>query len=1066
MAWCVFIVYGSLVPFQLRPAPPAGPLAAFMSMPWLQIGLDGRIDWLANLALYLPAGFLGAITLAGGQSPGKSAIGRRWLAAGVMLMLLVALALVVEFAQIFFAPRTVSLNDVVAEMAGATLGCLGAALFGHSFLALLTRAASATPAQSAIKLYLIAYAALSFFPFDFSTASAVLSQKLAAGHAAWWWASFQHAQPGVAALKWFAEVLLVLPIGFALARLHRPVAWTTAALLGLAFGVVIELTQLFLLSAISQGASVVSRTLGFGIGALLARRVPDLSPYLTQAHLRTAIALLAVPWLAAVVFLAGWGRNPIDADGWLARASAVQLMPLYYHYFVGEAQALTSVLLCLGSYVWIGVAQCVGWPDASPRRAGWLGAVVASLVEGSRLWMPAQHPDPTNVVVAFAAAWFACLVGQHLLRPSQVNVAAANGGAATPATKSAAAPAPAPSVATPSDVRNIAPATLFSAAMLVLAAQCWPYQSFALAAAVAVFAAVAWRQPLAALFVLPVSLGLTDNTSYTGVRWLDTTDFVMLVFAVLTVFSPSAWRTTAPRTRLPLGLFLAAAALAPGLLRGLSTGAFADPNALLTPLGNGQGWLLAKGLIWPFLLCAYVSRHRLSPLSCAQAFGRGMIVALAGVVAMTILERHAFVAPWDFSSDYRAPGPFSAIALGGAYIEVFLAAATPFAVVGAMRERQLLVRIACAALVLAATYATMMTFSRGGQVVLLITIGIALLVLGGNRLAGGLHAAASRRSGIVAAVVASVVATIAATVLVAPFAASRFQNLRVDAQSRLSHWKQGLGFSSSDLPSLVFGNGLGSFARLSYLLGALDTRPGMYTLMSDRRETWLRMQAGALSYLDQRVDVQAGRHLTVSARLRSTSGTGVSALLCEKDLVQSRECATADLRVKADGQWHAVTASLTLPANSQSGWASRPVRFTFFGMGPSAVDIDDVVLADASGLSLLRNGDFADGNAHWLYSSDMHLTWHLKNLMLQVFFELGLLGLAAHALLLAAALRGAWIAAQNDSPYFLAFGLSVLSIQGIGLIDSVIDHARFSQLYLSMALLAWMAGRIKLRRRR
>ena len=78
--------------------------------------------------------------------------------------------------------------------------------------------------------------------------------------------------------------------------------------------------------------------------------------------------------------------------------------------------------------------------------------------------------------------------------------------------------------------------------------------------------------------------------------------------------------------------------------------------------------------------------------------------------------------------------------------------------------------------------------------------------------------------------------------------------------------------------------------------------------------------------------------------------------------------------------------------------------------------------------------------------------------MLQVYFELGWLGLFAHVVLLVAALYGAWIAARRHHVYFLAFGLSVIAIQGVGLIDSVIDHARFSQLYLSTALLAWWMG--------
>jgi len=64
------------------------------------------------------------------------------------------------------------------------------------------------------------------------------------------------------------------------------------------------------------------------------------------------------------------------------------------------------------------------------------------------------------------------------------------------------------------------------------------------------------------------------------------------------------------------------------------------------------------------------------------------------------------------------------------------------------------------------------------------------------------------------------------------------------------------------------------------------------------------------------------------------------------------------------------------------------------------------------------------------------------------------------ALCAGVALSGAWRAARA-SPWFLAFGLSLLAIQGVGLIDSVIDSPRFMQLYLTLALLAWSLGSAK-----
>ncbi len=1071
LIWCLFIVYSSLVPFQLRPPPAEGALAAFVHMPWLEIGLAGRIDWLANLVLYIPAGFLGTVGLGLGRHAKVDSTWRRLLAAGGMLALLAVLALLVEFSQIYFAPRTVSMNDVVAEVMGALIGCALAFALGSVFANLVSQARSASPGRAMVILYLVAYVALSFFPYDLSTATAVFGEKLQSGHAGWWIAPFQRSQHGMTHLKWLAEALLVLPFGYALARRDKPMSWARAGLLGLLLGVFIEVLQLFVLSAISQGASVVSRALGCAIGAALASHSISLRRRVTPTRLRLAVALLTLPWLAVLLYLAGWGRSAIDSGGWQERLASINFVPFFYHYFVGEAKAITSVLLCVGSYAWVGMAAGIAWPHRRAWGAALVGGVAAGTVEASRLMLPEQHPDPTNVLIAACAAALACLVARQLTGAFALEAGTAApvmpvmpGSAAQPAALASATTAPLVPGAPPPPPGPSTAYTPWAVALGGLALLAVPQLADLAAVQVVAIAALAWavwQKPVVALFALPVCLGLTDHATYTGVRWFEASDALMLLWALVALARPAQTAAGQHRPRQPWGaLWLVCAAMLPGVLRGLSAAAWGDPNALLTPLGSGQGWLLAKGVLWPFVLVAGVRRLGLRPGECAVNFGRGMSLALAGVVSFTVLERIAFVGPFSFGSDYRAPGPFAAIALGGAYIEAFLVAAAPFALVGALRERLLVVRVACAALVLAATYATMVTFSRGGQVVLLVTLGLALAALASGSFHQGRRAHIPAGAGLTSLVVAAVVAAIAGVILAAPYAVSRFQSLNTDAQGRLAHWKSGLGFGGTDLASQWLGNGLGSFARDSYVLGPKDARPGMYTLMSDQGRTWLRMQPGALSYLDQRVDVRPGEPLTVSARLRSDQGTGISALLCEKDLVQSRDCGQADLRVKADGQWHEVSARLSLPVNPEAGWPPRSTRFTLFGMGQFQVDIDDLRLTDASGRAWLLNGSFSQGNARWLYASDMHLTWHLKNLLLQVYFELGWLGLFAHVVLFVAALLGAWQAARRHHVYFLAFGLSVIAIQGVGLIDSVIDHARFSQLYLSTAVLAWWMGRL------
>ena len=117
--YAAFVVYGSLLPLDYRAMPLDDALRQFERIPFLALGVASRADWVANGVLYLPLGFLLTRWL-------MAALGPRlgWAAWAPALGLCVALAVGVEFAQLFFPPRTVSQNDLMAESLGSLLGAL------------------------------------------------------------------------------------------------------------------------------------------------------------------------------------------------------------------------------------------------------------------------------------------------------------------------------------------------------------------------------------------------------------------------------------------------------------------------------------------------------------------------------------------------------------------------------------------------------------------------------------------------------------------------------------------------------------------------------------------------------------------------------------------------------------------------------------------------------------------------------------------------------------------------------------------------------------------------------
>ncbi|MBX9714999.1 MAG: hypothetical protein K2X42_00260, partial [Burkholderiaceae bacterium] len=502
--------------------------------------------------------------------------------------------------------------------------------------------------------------------------------------------------------------------------------------------------------------------------------------------------------------------------------------------------------------------------------------LVAVAVEGSQLLLVDRHPDPTNVLIAAVSAWVALRIVRRLrwLAPAALS-ASQPAAAIEPVQNHAHATF---NSATTADGGQFS-AALAAAAAIIALSYMVPGNPVSTALAVMAYTACIWRHPQTALFLVPITLGLTDLATTIGPRWLDTLDLAMVATGVVAVAHPLASQpvNATEKRRLPGSIWMLLG-LIPGTLIGLGRLDTLDPIALLTPLDSAWGAMQSKGLIWSIVLALFARRLNIRAEAAGLMLGRGMVVALAGVILLTVKERLAFVGPFDFSSDYRAPGPFSAIALGGAYIECFLATAVPFAVVATIRERRRWIRWGCALVVLGAAYTTMITFSRGGQVVFLAVVSATVLLLAARPFAG-MHRERRPADKWKSALLVCAVGSIAGVVLLAPYATARFDALGADAGVRLAHWREGLAYGSSDTSVVLFGNGMGSFGRQAYVLGDLKSRPGTFELMHQDGNTWLQSRPGALSYLDQRVDVQYAEPLRVSARLRGTQGSGIEVLL-------------------------------------------------------------------------------------------------------------------------------------------------------------------------------------------
>ena len=176
LAYLFFIVYGSLLPFEYRDHTLEQAIESFANIRYLDLGVSSRADWIANIVLYVPLAFLCCVWLLGM----RMASNVDYFALLPVFAICVAVAVAVEFTQIFFAPRTVSLNDVLAETLG-TLGGIGLWVFGRWRIVHLRDSFAMGGRQSvlaALITYGLAYLALSLFPFDFLVSLQELAWKL------------------------------------------------------------------------------------------------------------------------------------------------------------------------------------------------------------------------------------------------------------------------------------------------------------------------------------------------------------------------------------------------------------------------------------------------------------------------------------------------------------------------------------------------------------------------------------------------------------------------------------------------------------------------------------------------------------------------------------------------------------------------------------------------------------------------------------------------------------------------------------------------------------------------
>lgn len=1018
--YIAFVVYGSLVPFEYHPLLMNDAIEKFLKIPMLNLGIQSRADWVANGVLYFPVGFL------------TFQFFRQFVNVGLVILLSLlfslGLAVAVEFTQLFFPPRTVSLNDLIAEGIGSCTGIV-LATYASRWYSLALESLHfqiGTWQKYLLEGYAFFYFCYSGFPYDFLVSAQEFEQKINGQLWGWLIASDAFGNVLLFLAKLLLEVLMTLPFGILIVRLTRGRATTFSVFLsGLGVGVIIESLQFMTASGVSQGLSVVMRGVGCFLGAKLFCGRMNWTLNYFRFLIRKSIVFISPLYFLVMLWLSGWFslslRSSTQALDELTNNT--HFLPFYYHYFTTEAQALES--LAANSFIYLPVGLLLWAHFLPPMLGGWVAAILAGLIEASKLMLVGKHADPTNLLIAFLASYSLASLLYLFERSSNA--------------RNRKQPEEVSSV-TPIEARDKSMGGLLAIICLTVFLVVWvfnfPVFSIGLACGFIGYAVLIWLRPKLIFFTIPAALPLLDLASWSGRFFFDEFDVLIIISLVIGFYkSSNSGRSKSLSLAFVLCMFLLVTSYLISVVIGLLPWQAPDVSAFSSYMSNYNSLRIARGVFWFVLLFFLAKRQFQNGIHVENVFRHGLILGLAGTVTFIVVERLFFTGLFDFSSEHRAVGPFSSIHVGGAYVECFLVVSIPFLLKELSQIKQKSLFFLGLSLLLFASYAVMVTFSRGGY----LAFAMVLLLFGPSEYARRHGKVEITRSRLIAGSLVFFAILVSVPIMSGQFAQKRLSTIDQDFDIRLKHWKQSLNMMSDDWVTQVFGMGVGKYPVTYYWDNQEEIRSGSYSLLSENERNFIRLDSGYGLHIDQIISISDELPLEITVNARSPLGKGVVLLsICQKWFLSATNCSGQTLVIEPTDKW--IQKSITIKPNpSMDVWGGSLVpRYLSFSNSSQVVfDIAEIQVSGQGGQKLLSNASFQSGFDNWFFQADEHLSWHAKNLFLASYFDQGLFGLLIFSTAILLSIR--WATKTHQEQWAIALVAFIV----VGLFDSLIDAPRF-----------------------
>ena len=313
---------------------------------------------------------------------------------------------------------------------------------------------------------------------------------------------------------------------------------------------------------------------------------------------------------------------------------------------------------------------------------------------------------------------------------------------------------------------------------------------------------------------------------------------------------------------------------------------------------------------------------------------------------------------------------------------------------------------------------------------------------------------------------AIVVSTVIAVFIGGGYMGDRFSTSSKDLEGRFEHWSLSLSMLQTPL-DLAFGKGLGRYPA-NYFFATPDSKfPGTYQIVREGEGKWLSlvgashpMSFGDVFRVSQRLDFGAAGPFVVTLKIRSKTDVSIHAEVCEKHLLYVASCAIGGANTKAGGGgWQSTTIKFAGPVLNSGSWYAPRIKTFSLGIAnqSGSAEIDEVSLTGPGDESLLVNGDFSNDMQHWFFSSDRnHLPWHAKNILVNILFDQGYVGLALFLLLTIVALWRLNLGKARQHELAPYQSVAIIGFLLVGLFDSLIDAPRLGLMFYILVLTVFM----------